>query len=403
MKKGFTLIEMAMILVIIGLILGIGTSAMIQLIKWNKRKETLNDINTAVNEVLSQASNGSLDPKSLPEITDAYSQKIIFAIADKITKDYLNSKNATLCDLKDTEVTLEDKAYGSKINNIAVVIFSKGSDYQSDTKCNNETITSNKTCPPGSIINTDSTKDIVKYLTLPELKQFLGCVGIPLKILNNTLPIAYVGRSYNVTIVATGGIKPYKWCYTVEGGQLPQGLNVTPNTKCSNFQSANELIISGTPTQESIKKIKICVKDSNTPEPYIFCKEFLLQVNQSNTSQNSKCKNYKFSFFSKNESKYLILVKLLFSYTLNGKQKTTKLFANISPNGGITNLSFGNKNSTNEHLKVIFLNIFLKSYEAVNGSGPELDKDGDCNMEISCIIPDSYDGNNLSVINCTYQ
>ncbi len=86
---------------------------------------------------------------------------------------------------------------------------------------------------------TVSQNDIVKWVTLEELKNKAGCYGATqgtFRILNNELPGACIGQSYNATLYSDGGVPPYSnWTWTPG---LPAGLSMNPGTGA----------ISGTPT-----------------------------------------------------------------------------------------------------------------------------------------------------------
>ena len=137
-RKGFSLIEMAFVLIIVSIILGMGTGLYITFIKWNKKKttsETLRKISDNLIGYLSSEVNG-FDSSSIPKVKDAYLQKVIFIGSDKLSKNFLSSHNATICDIKNSELSFKDENTNSTINNVAFVLFSKGEDFQSDTYCN---------------------------------------------------------------------------------------------------------------------------------------------------------------------------------------------------------------------------------------------------------------------------
>ncbi len=295
-RKAFTLIEMAIVLVILGLIIGIGTGVMVQYIKWNKRQQTERKVDSQLNDIIGIAvSKGKIDLSDIENstFTDAYSQKIITVLAYKLTSNFFdstNNTNATICDIKDTQVRLNDTAKGIEIDNIAFVVFSKGSDYTSNTYCDRTQINSTQTC--NSIIRTDSTKDIIRYVTLPELKQYLGCVGNPLHILNNELPPAFVGENYNVTLYADGGLKPYTWQIT--NSTCPWlSNNILTNDKKGMYQLSNKTEI---PSEPRNCFVTVSVSDSNSPSPYTTQKKFVITVkskqNGSTGGNETGCTEY---------------------------------------------------------------------------------------------------------------
>jgi len=79
-------------------------------------------------------------------------------------------------------------------------------------------------------VTADTVKDLVRWVTLDELRTKIGCQGAQLKIVNNELPYGYVDSPYQVTIHADGGVPiisgagKYKWCIQ---GTTPPGITST--------------------------------------------------------------------------------------------------------------------------------------------------------------------------------
>jgi len=121
--------------------------------------------------------------------------------------------------------------------------------------------------------------DEVKVVTLEELKQSLGCIGIPVKITTQYLPLAIVSENYVAEIFADGGIPDngkYWWCFN---GTLPSGLTVNANDCSLGIWQENETLrIEGVPSSSGTYSFKVCVKDTND---YKFCKNFSLTVSSS--------------------------------------------------------------------------------------------------------------------------
>ncbi|ADY74074.1 hypothetical protein Dester_1444 [Desulfurobacterium thermolithotrophum DSM 11699] len=404
-RSGFTLIEMAIILVILGLILGIGMGTMIQFIKWNKRKETKNLLNSQVEQVIGTISSSKkIDLSQIPKVKDSYSQDIITIVAYKVTSNFLSPKNATVCDLKDTELTYKDNATGMTVNNVAFIVFSKGSDYTSDTYCNDVKVTNDIAC--NGTITTDSTKDLVRFVTLPELKNYLGCLGNPLKILNNELPSGIVGESYYAEVMAIGGIKPYKWCYS---GLPPSGINITPNAVCPNYQESSILTLSGMPSNLTSASIKICVEDSNTPSSYKSCKDFIIVINSSGNGtsssetgeNNSNCASgYSFRFTAVNLGQNWIWVWPL-RYSYNDREGVEeKIF--LIPEGSTRNYSSPYTLYGRDFISVTFY-WRGNEYVPLARNVSELDANGDCDIQVKCVIPYNYDGRDLTVVTCSSE
>jgi hypothetical protein len=96
------------------------------------------------------------------------------------------------------------------------------------------------------------TADLVRAVSLEDLKSQAGCSGFTtgrLRILNNELPKAVSGVSYNAAIYAEGGILPYTvW----NAAGMPAGL--TFNTVSA--------VISGIPTLPGSFPVTIQVTDT---------------------------------------------------------------------------------------------------------------------------------------------
>ncbi len=100
------------------------------------------------------------------------------------------------------------------------------------TVLNNAIIPSSGNVSAAATINIDpNNSDIVRWVTLDELRSKVGCQGAPLKIVNNELPFGSAAAAYaNVTINADGGVQfaapdRYRWCIqTAALGIAPAGL-----------------------------------------------------------------------------------------------------------------------------------------------------------------------------------
>jgi hypothetical protein len=139
------------------------------------------------------------------------------------------------------------------------VILSQGEDATTQTNISGTLVTSGPIT--GIVAVPAGTDDIVRWVTLDELRSKIGCQGAQLKILNNELPYLVSGSdtatAYNATVTADGGVlsSGYRWC--VQGTAI-SGLTFTPNifsadcttlrqTAETNWGSAASLSITRTP------------------------------------------------------------------------------------------------------------------------------------------------------------
>jgi len=282
MKKGFTLIELAMVLIIIGILLGGGISVFGILTKRSKVKETQNIIDQDVQIVKTFVANQKRLPssdefKEIAKTQDIWDKTLGYKYAKNLTEEnsicYENSTplEIKICKNKDCS-EVEDT-----VKNVAFLILSPGENLNSQTDLSTDTV---KIYLPG-IKTDDNTSDsnieqpyddIVKWATLNELKQLTDCKEEKLHILNNEIPYGFQNSAYDAKIYAQGGLVydsggKYAWCYE---GDLPSGLTTNPNyhsTDCMGsidfWKNADYFNITGTPTEPGNYKITVYVKDKN--------------------------------------------------------------------------------------------------------------------------------------------
>lgn len=289
--KGLTLVEVAIVLVILGLLVGLGVSMIGPLTKRAKINETKEALNANTESIISWAA-GS---KRLPDTTEFISiirnrsdawGKPFYYLVDNDLVQLPSGTEHKICDRRTTKITLrvyQDANNYQDITNVAFIIISSGENV------NNQTHGTQLINSPTTIVvfypeapNVDNFSadfnrpeaydDIVKWITLDELRIKVGCQGAQLRILNNELPYGYVGSQYNSTIFVEGGVPfpsggKYRWC---REGNLPSGLTATPSsnsTDClndiTNWGQADSLIINGTPTNSGTFNLKFYVKDSD--------------------------------------------------------------------------------------------------------------------------------------------
>ncbi|MDI6890548.1 MAG: prepilin-type N-terminal cleavage/methylation domain-containing protein [Thermodesulfovibrionales bacterium] len=310
---GFTLIELAIVLIIIGILVALGTALIGPLTKRAKYNETKDIADAAVESVISYgASNKKLPLQGdfTPDGTidefveivrnprDAWT-KTLYYIADSDLTSIPAGSTDAICGRKTTGLTIcRDAActVTTNINNVAFVVLSGGGNYNVQTgiitcpagTCvrvfevdtpNIDDCTDAVNCPgypAAEMINVEEPyDDIVKWVTLNELRIKAGCVGAQLKILNNELPYGFQGSSYSAIVYADGGVPfssggRYRWC---RQGTAPAELTFTPDTfstDCSGLSEvswgqADNLTISGRPTDSGTFNLTFFVRDNNDP------------------------------------------------------------------------------------------------------------------------------------------
>jgi len=233
-RKGFTLIELAMVLVIVGLLLGLGLTAFSILIKRAKVKETKEKVNAAVESVLGYTYSTSKLPDAtkfssiVREKKDAYGKDLVY-IYDSGLTDY--------CGRLSTHITVEicsDSACTSPVQtveNVAFIVLSGDGNFNNQT-AGSQGVNTDTTIKvyeygvnvdnySGDFTRVEPYDDIVKWVTLEELHEKEACR--PLKIENyQNLPDAVEDTPYSAKIAVTGGKPPYTFG-TWNGGSCDTG------------------------------------------------------------------------------------------------------------------------------------------------------------------------------------
>lgn len=301
-KNGFTLVEMAIVLVIVGLLVGLGSSMIGPLTNMAKLRETREIIDSDITSVIGWAASNNRLPDvaafqaSTKRTTDSWTRPLIYLYDNSLntpaTKD-------TICGRRSTQISLQTIDPAATINNVAFVIISQGEDPSTTTPALFTTLDSAAvttitasalTTPPNprAIVVPAATDDIVRWVTLDELRSKIGCQGAQLKILNNELPFTSSGSTYGpINVIADGGTRSgnYEWRIKVPPtAQKPSNLTFTPNLPFANTSTSNwasgastaPLIIGGNPSPTGSFNYTIYVRDNggNTAQ-----KSFVLTIN----------------------------------------------------------------------------------------------------------------------------
>lgn len=170
-ERGFTFVEMAILLVVIGLLVGLGAGIAGVLSRNLKYTESREIVDAAVESVISYAAGNDYLPAAF-----ATFQSIVRNPKDAFLGDLIYVWDAslagtgkTICGKKTSAITLTTATAGT-VSNVAFIVLSKGDDYTTDTTCSGA-------CTSGAYSGTvtESNNDIVKYVTLFELKAKIKC------------------------------------------------------------------------------------------------------------------------------------------------------------------------------------------------------------------------------------
>lgn len=284
-RAGLTLIEVAIVLVLIGLLMGIGAGLVGSLTKRVKIHETRETIDSAVESILGFA----VAMKRLPNETefesilrkthDSWNKKLRYVVWSNFTFNETN----VICPTNATPHGFRIQVGNRTIDNVAFLIISSGPNYNLQTKFENGShvvwyVNDNTRNNTGIIIYSPGTEniddhpydvnrqeeydDIVKWVTVYELMQ-KACHGEaqgdqgPLRIITYSLPIATQKEPYNASIVAVGGVPPYTWSDSWSGGVKPPGLNFLPS-------NGSEYTLSGVPECSRTYTLNVTVRDNRT-------------------------------------------------------------------------------------------------------------------------------------------
>jgi prepilin-type N-terminal cleavage/methylation domain-containing protein len=267
-NRGFSLVELAIVIMIIGLLFALGLKMLSPLVQRLKHTDTKEGIEAAYEAVIGYAAMNNRLPGvnefgDLVKSTDVWGNDLIYRPADELLADN------TVCERSTTKLRVNDD--GNLVSNVAFLILSRGANQNIQTNVYDTIQTSqtqvtiktylfdtydtsgiddfsgSTTWPDPVGTRLEYYKDIVKYITLSDLRIKAGCEGEELSILNRSL-VACAGADanfeYSETIYATGGIPfaddsdsfsppkgssdsdddpDYQWCITGTD-PLPDGI-----------------------------------------------------------------------------------------------------------------------------------------------------------------------------------
>lgn len=293
-RRGFTLIELAIVLVIVGLLIGIGTSMVGVLSSAVKVRETKDLLDANMQAVTSWASAANRLPGAASGFgnftsiaksrQDSWGRPFTFLYYSSLART--NPTKDTICGRRSTPLNIQTTDPAATITNVAFVILSSGDNSAPKSiksKLNGSSITASIHANGTITVNpAASDNDIVRWVTLDELRSKIGCQGAPLKIVNNELPFANVGARYKATLVSDGGVSPYKWCIKYTSLTLPGNITSTSTVdqNCtSGFTQATFTILSSSSiaaNSQGSYSITPYVQDSGGNTAY---KPFVLTIN----------------------------------------------------------------------------------------------------------------------------
>ena len=296
---GFTLIEMAVVLIIVGLLVGFGASLVRPLLERSKRIETQSAVTAAVAAVMGYAAsnnnrlpNAAAFPATIKRQVDSWQKPIAYVFDTSLD---ITAAGADICGRRTAAITVRRCADGActtftDVPNVAFMVISGAANVNNQTSgpqavaaattVNVYNVGVAADAYNGDFTRVEEYEDIVEWVTLNELRSKIGCQGPQMAIINNELPYGSAGSTYDVTLYADRGVPfaaggAYKWCVK---GTLPPGLTATPVTPAcplsascaalgseatAQWSQANSLRISGTPTTAGTYFLTVLSRDNN--------------------------------------------------------------------------------------------------------------------------------------------
>lgn len=291
--SGFTLIELSIVLVIVGMLIGLGANMIGPLTNFAKVRKTHETMDADIQAVISWASSNT----RLPQLTefrssvasnqnDGWGQPFAFIsdfdLTATATKNSICGRNSTFLNIS----TIDPKV---TVRNVAFALLSHADNTGFSSKLNGSLITSASSTAAGTfqtISATGPNADLIRWVTLDELRSKIGCQGAQLKIVNNELPFGNYSAPYSATIVPDGGTGSFEWQIKkgvtdkMPMGMLLQGAMLTfANTSTTSWVPAETLNISGALRPQGSYNFIVKVRDGNANSA---TKIFVLTINPKN-------------------------------------------------------------------------------------------------------------------------
>lgn len=224
-RKAFTLVELAIVLTVIGLLVGSSFKVMKSMRERNSVTEAKDAVKAAIDAVTGDAIewdtlitvpnfNQNLSPvKGITVSAGVLKMPLHYFPDNTLTVTPICSKNITNLNVIDNSVSP-----ARTVQNVAFVVAHESSNNNMQTALDTTstpnvvtiygpaTPADDSTTYPNINRPTDEYDDIVKWVTLAELKRNMRCNDTPLRIVNDTLPVALSNaiQPYSATIVIDG-------------------------------------------------------------------------------------------------------------------------------------------------------------------------------------------------------
>ncbi len=336
-NHGFTLIELAIMLVIVGVLVGLGAGMVGPLTRQSKFIETRRILDAGMESIFSYGAGNNKLPvtadfsSTVKNPNDALQKPLYYVVDNNLT----DSSIGGICGRKTTKLSIDmcpDAACGtptSTINDVAFLILSGDGNYNNQTAgtqavsvattVNVYEVDVNVDSYAGDMNRVEPYDDLVKWSTLNELRAKSGCVGPQLKIVNNELPYGFESSGYSASIYGSGGVafadgagdpdteKDYEWCWKEDPVKLsPPGItftcngSVTSSAACTltsgTWGQCTSMTLTGTPTATNNYLLTFFIRDENDSSgtnDNIAEKTLVLTINPAAGGGGGSCSDYR--------------------------------------------------------------------------------------------------------------
>ncbi len=269
MKKGFTIVELALVLVVIGVIISLSLQTFLtNLSKQNDNEREERALVTISEGLINQASTNKIMPTQdiFDDVAINYSTEPHVFRQEFILIDFNyfhDNSTGNICSFASTDRSLRICENASctdfeTIDNISFAIYAGGNNRFLETKIENENTL--------VYYNDSSSDDTIKYITLAELRSLSGCPS--LEILTTSIPtISKTASATGDTVIqfiasSQDADSELRWCYS------------THDDTILNNGSVSNLVLAARITNNTSARIPPCTGDpfdSTAAEtPYLF-------------------------------------------------------------------------------------------------------------------------------------
>lgn len=284
-KKAFTLIELSIVLIVIGLLVGGSFKIMKMMREKAKIVEAKEQVLVAKKAVIGFAMQNYYLPNSsefnqeLSPIQNSF-HPLLYAA------DY-NLTQYDICAFISTSLKIVDNGTTPvrEISDIAFVVVHEGANYNMQTALNgsNEVhiyAADAKVDGDTNLVNiVENYDDIVSWMTLKQLQESVGCVNLPFRFINDKLPNAQESINYNASLHVENNVSEV----TISCTPLGQDHNIT-------FTLPN--ILSGTPSSFGEVIYDCTAKEDSHSNRAAAKKRFVIPIDPNyNRGKNATCSN----------------------------------------------------------------------------------------------------------------